>query len=368
VRVVQDRVVDIGEKRLIRQVLADYATTARREHIDDCIVIDLSELAGVPGLPYLVYSIDHPGRIDRPVDPGMEWRFRGRWAAACTCNDVLAMGARPRGFALDLAMPGDLPVNAIRGFYEGVRDVLGVYGTALDGGNSDANTRFESAAMSWGTVARDGIVRRSGARPGDYVAVTTEPGLGWAAYLLRRQGRFGELPTAARQELDRYNLFPLAPHRSILRTVQRLPGALTSGMDLTDGLAEFVYTIQETTGLGVRVDADELPVSPTLEACAHLLGTPPSLLALEYGYDTPRIHGYTIDPARWAAVQEIFAGHGDPLYRIGEVTTDPAVCWHSKEHGTTGIPRLWHDQFQDGDIVQHWRDSVAQLAALSTSD
>ena len=53
-----DRLADIGEKGLIRQVLSEFAVTARRGYIDDCVVIDLSEVTGVSELPYLVYSVD----------------------------------------------------------------------------------------------------------------------------------------------------------------------------------------------------------------------------------------------------------------------------------------------------------------------
>ena len=44
--------------------------------------------------------------------------------------------------------------------------------------------------------------------------------------------------------------------------MERLPGALTSGMDLTDGLAEFLYTIGDGNGLGdvcQDSDGDGLP-------------------------------------------------------------------------------------------------------------
>jgi thiamine-monophosphate kinase len=329
------------------------------------MIIDLSALVGVPDLPYLVYSIDHPGMIDRLLPAGFHWRFRGRWAAACTANDVLAMGARPVGLALDVALPAKTPVSAVREFYQGVTDVLTAYGTELDGGNIDANERFETAAVCWGVVSPAGIIRRRGARAGDHVAVTTEPGLGWAGYLLTRLGHWEKLSRPARAHLKGYNLMPLAPHQAILETVRSLPGAITSGMDLTDGLVEFLHTIGELTGFGVVVDAAAVPVTPTLSECAALLGVPAQLLAIEYGYDTPRLHGFTVDPAQWDEVSRIWVRHGTPLYRIGEVTAEPRMDWRRQDGTVTRLPELWYDHYRGGDIVEQWFAVVPELASRS---
>lgn len=348
----------LGEKGLIREVLSEYAVSAHPEHIDDCMIIDLSELTGFPGLPYLVYSVDHPGMIDRPLPPGWRWRFRGRWAAACTCNDVLAMGATPGGFALDLSLPDGVQVEEVRAFYRGVTDVLDQYGARLDGGNVDANTSFETAATAWGTVEPAGVIRRGGARVGDHVVVTTPPGVGWASYLVRRQGLWGQLSARARTELENYNLLPLAPHRAILETVQTLPGALTSGMDLTDGVLEFLYTIRERGGFGVRVDAGALPATPTLAECSRLLGVPVASLAFEYGFDTPRIHGYTVDCDAWGPVSAVFERHGTPLHRIGEVTRGPEILWQPAVGSAVELPPVWYDQYACGDLAGRWRTEI----------
>ncbi len=351
---------DVGEKGLIRTVLADYATTARENQIDDCVVIELSERLGIPGLPNIVYSIDHPGLIDRPLPPNSTWRFRGRWAAACTCNDVIAMGAQPQGFALDLALPKDIAIDDVRDFYQGMTDVLTEYGVVIEGGNIDANDRFETAAMCWGTVSPEGMIRREGARAGDVVAVTTPIGLGWASHLLHRNGRFAELSPAIRAELEEYNLMPLGPAEAVRETVRMLPGEITSGMDLTDGLIEFLDTIRVRNGLGAVIDARSVPVPPALAECAALLGVPPQVLCLEYGFDTPRMHGYTVRAASWEKVSEIFARCGWPLYRIGEVTVEPRLSWRSLDGTVLDLPRLWWDPYGEADIVGRWTSDIVR--------
>src|SRR5207248_4923735 len=156
------RVGELGEKTLIRNVLSTYATTARAGALDDCVVIDLDRIPGPAGGGYLVYSMDHPSPTDRPLPAGFEWRFHGRWLAACTCNDVLAMGGRPRGFSLDLAVPDCADVAMVTALYDGIADVLGEYDTVFEGGNTDINPRTGTVAMCWGTVSRPGVIRRRG--------------------------------------------------------------------------------------------------------------------------------------------------------------------------------------------------------------
>src|SRR5437762_2443961 len=179
------RVGELGEKTLIRDVLSTYARTAAADALDDCIVIDPDRIFDTTGMPYLVYSMDHPGQIDRPLPAGLDRRFQGRWLAACTCNDVLAMGARPRGFSLDLAVPDDTDVAVVTALYDGIADVLAEYGVVFEGGNTDINRRLGTVAMCWGTVPQEGVIRRRGAQPGDDIAVTTEVGLASAGYVLR---------------------------------------------------------------------------------------------------------------------------------------------------------------------------------------
>lgn len=361
-RFAETTIGDVGEKGLIRNVLSRYATTARADRLDDAVVIDPADAFGAPELPLLVYSIDHSSLIDRPLPPGFEWRYHGRWLAACTCNDVLAMGAKPQGFSIDLAVPTDLGVDAVEGLYQGIVDVLGAYGVEFQGGNTDINPGIETAAMCWGTVGRRGIVRRSGARGGDLVAVTTPLGVGWSSYVLRKHGKFDALTATAREELKRYNLLPLAPHEPIVETVRRLPGAITSGMDLSDGLVEFLYVIAERSGFGVVIDEPLIPRPALLRECAALLDVPAAMLAFEYGFDMPRAHGYTVAPEAREAVEAIFEERGECLYVIGEVVEEPGVWW-ADGSGRRRLPELWDDKCHRVGVIERWFAFIDRMEA-----
>lgn len=354
----RDRLNQTDEKTFLKEVLARYALTAARDAFDDCIVIDPVELFGVE-LPYIVYSIDHPSRIKRPLAPGLADRFYGRWIAGCTCGDVLAMGAQPRGFSVDLALPMTSEVGQIEDIYAGISDVLERYGARFEGGNLDISRELEIVGMCWGTVERASIIRRSGARAGDYIAVTTEPGLGWASYLLCRSGQFDRLGEASRVFFTRYNELPVANHRAIREAVAT-PRAITSGMDLTDGLIEFLYTIQEREALGALIDECQMPLPEPLREAASLLDVPPALLGLDPGYDTPRIHGYTVAPEHWETVRRAFTKHGGSIHRLGTVTESPEILWRT-EKGSRPLPRFWDDQFAKDSVVDRWAELTRSL-------
>jgi thiamine-monophosphate kinase len=350
-------IADLGEKAFIRQVLGEYATTARGGTTEDCMVIDTG------GDQVLVYSIDHSSLIDRPLPRGFEWRYHGRWLAACTCNDVLAMGARPRGMAIDLSLPDATPVAAVRDFYAGVLDVLTSYGAELQGGNTDINRHTETVGVCWGTVDRSRIIRRRGARPGDIVCVTTVLGVGWASYLLRKLGLFGRLSPEGQRYLNEYNLLPLAPIEPILACVDQCPGALTSGMDLSDGLYEFLAILAESS-LGVVVDGSafdaDSPARSLLREAAKLLDVPAEAFLFEFGFDMPRAFGFTVAAFRFSEVSDIFTANGWQLLPVGTVSAGKTLNWRITT-GLAEVPELWDDKCLVASNQDRWFTMIDRI-------
>lgn len=348
---------DLQEKGFIKQTLSRYAKTASPEQFEDCVIIDLERLCGVEGLPYLVYNIDHPSFVRRGLGDEFDHRFYGRWVAAIVCGDVLAMGAKPRGFSLDLAAPLEMDSQAIEWIFQGLHDVLNTYDVTFEGGNLDTNA-LELVGYAWGTVSRDRIIRRSGARAGDYVVATGVLGVGWADWTLRKLEQFGALSDKTQDTFRNYKIWPLAPHQAILEAVET--GGITSGMDLSDGLIEFLYTISERSGLGVRLEEKFFPVTTEMEEAAAILKVRPTLLALEAGYDTPLTHGWTVNPQLWPQIEEIFHKYGASLYRYGYVTKEPQIVIETA-NGRRPIQPFWDDQFRKDKLVERWYAAIATL-------
>lgn len=349
---------DFNEKTFLKDIISKYARTASTKEFDDCIIIDLNQLLKADNLPYFVYSIDHPSFIQRPkpIDETTAYRFYGRWVTAIVCGDVLAMGAKPRGFSLDIAAPLSTEVNKLEYILQGVVDVLSRYGTEYEGGNFDTNA-LEMVGMAWGIVDQDKIIRRLGAQVGDFIAVTTTLGYGWADYVSRKLDKSHLLSANTRQNFHEFKMMPIAPHEAILEAVE--VGGITSGMDLSDGLIEFLYTILEKNQLGSRVYEEWITVKPEMEEVANnILNIRPTLLALEAGYDTPLGHAYTINPDKWDKLSAVFEKYNSKLYKIGIVQKEPEINLQTLNNKLITIPPFWDDQFNKEHTIERWKSMI----------
>jgi thiamine-monophosphate kinase len=250
----------------------------------------------------------------------------------------------------------EMEIVNVEALMEGIVQVLDRYGAVLVGGNVDIN-RLEVVGVAWGHGHFDGLVRRAGAKVGDKVLVTCELGVGWAAYLALRLGLLNKLPNELADMARRYKNDTYAPAAAILEAAE---GRLwTSGMDLSDGLIEFLYTILERNGVGVCIDAELLGDHPLIHAVAELLGVQPFALALEPGYDFPFAHAYTVSPHRIEEVLAIFRRQGSACLVVGEVITEEIVIVE-RDGTSVPIPTFWSDQIDDGETrIRRWQQEIA---------
>lgn len=359
-----------GEKQFIEAVLGQFASTACADSFDDAVAIDLAELTGDRAAGYLVYSMDQPSFV-RHADPGLDpFRFYGRWIAGTTCNDIIAMGARCRGFSLALAAPRETRVADLQSLMQGITDVLRVCGAKYEGGNFDSGD-LGTVGFAWGLAPRQGIVRRGGARPGDVIAVTGQLGLGWLEYQLRTHDLADEIQPADKQDFLNYKAMPIGAADAVAAAAQR--GYLTSGMDLSDGLVEFLYTIKRRSNLGCVIDCAALPVSRATRQNLHLLAgiidaeamsvlrRDPNLIALEAGYDSALRHAFTLAPSDVAEATEIFKSRDAELHIIGETTRDTKVRVR-REGLDTEIPEFWDDKLRQENILDAWNAFLKELS------
>lgn len=351
------RVGEMPEKQFIAEVLSRYALTAATNEFEDCIII---ELGGGPTAPAVVLNVDHPSYTRKAFRDLDDYRFYGRWAAAGVCGDVISMGVRPSGFAIDLSVPLELEVEQVEAIYEGVTEVLSRYGARLMGGNLDAN-RLEIVGVAWGIGRLDRLVRRRGARAGDIVVATCNLGVGWAAYLADRRELLGRLPPELAELARTYKDHTFAPIEPILELAEA--GVWTSGMDLSDGLIEFLFTIAQRNGLGVEVDERALGHHALIEQVGALVGARPAAFALDPGYDFPFAHGYTAPASARARIEETFRRHGAEALVVAEVVAEPGVRLR-RAAGAIELPAFWSDQTDSGAArVERWFQRIAAAVA-----
>ncbi len=256
--------------------------------------------------------------------------FRRDWASpwqigwkamAQNISDIAAMGGRPFAAVASLAAPGDLPEEDAVGIAEGLVAAAAKHGASLVGGDLVGSTGpvvIDVAITGW--VARDRLLLRRGASPGDAVLVTGR--LGAAAGGLAALERGMSCAERLLAEALRAHHEPQPRLREAEAIAET--GLATAMMDLSDGLADDLPRLCQRSGVGARLRSGAVPVAPACSFVAHSLGLSDIGLALSGGEDYELL--LTCPPS---AVDELAAAieraSGAPVTAIGEIVEGDAV-------------------------------------------
>jgi thiamine-monophosphate kinase len=235
-------------------------------------------------------------------------------------SDIAAMGGRPTAAVISLALPPELPVGALDSLYGGIAFAARRAGVSVAGGNvaRSATGRIAIHVTVLGRPLGRRPVLRSGARPGDLLVVSGHPGLAALGREWLEETSTGESLWTARVDPSRRPV-PPAPvlQRAISRFVRpraRLElgeWAATHGaaamIDVSDGLAGDVRHLAEASGVGVRLDQEQIQSAAGVRRALDL--------ALYGGEDYELL--FAIPAVTWMRVPK---PGGIRLTPIGEVT------------------------------------------------
>ena len=255
------------------------------------------------------------GRVVASTDLLVEDRhFRRDWssareiggkAAAQNMADIAAMGAVPTALLIGLAAPGDLPVSWALDMAAGMAEECARAGATVAGGDLSAAPLLMLAVTALGDLAGRAPVTRSGARPGDLVALSGVLGHSAAGLALLRAGLTEPAGLVAAHRWPRPD-YAAGPDAARL-------GA-TSMIDVSDGLAQDLGHLAEQSEVRIEVASAQLPVSNTLRAAADALGKHDLLdWVLTGGEDHGLVATFppgTALTGRWTVVGHVRDGHG----------------------------------------------------------
>jgi thiamine-monophosphate kinase len=238
----------------------------------------------------------------------------GRKAAARSLIDVAAMGAVPTGLLVALAAPADLPVSWARGLTEGLAAECARAGASVVGGDTARAASVLLATTGLGDLQGRAPVLRSGAAPGDLVAVTGPLGHAAAGLALLSAGLVNDPLVAAQQR-------PAPPYDA---GPQAADLGATAMIDISDGLLADLGHVAAASGVRIDLSSDRLTPGDDLQAATRLFidGTgrgagPEHTLALTWVLTGGEDHALaatfppgTTLPPRWTVIGQVQPGLG----------------------------------------------------------
>jgi thiamine-monophosphate kinase len=266
---------------------------------DDCAVLKIGDSMWAAASDMLV-SGHHFKDWATPEDVGYK-------AVAVNASDVAAMGGIPR-FVLASGGAPD-PETALR-CSQGVLEACEGFDIYPLGGDTTRADALTVDVAILGELATQPVLR-SGASPGDLLAVTGVLGASAAGLLALERGMNGQ------ERLIRRCLRP-EPRLEAGR-VAAMVGA-TAMIDLSDGLASDVRQVCDQSKVGCKVDLDLLPINDDTRELARSLEHDPEILAATGGED------YELLICAPGPVLDALARNVElPLTLIGEITESDVV-------------------------------------------
>jgi thiamine-monophosphate kinase len=257
----------------------------------------------------------------------------GHKALAAALSDLAAMGAEAGEAYVALGIPPDLDEDGCLELLDGMAKLASATGTTLAGGDlSRAAELFLAVTVVGHAPEASSLVSRGGARPDDALVLTGEIGAAAAGLQLLEDPHLGP-DFAFKRPIARIkaNSAVEGVVARQLEPVVRLGGGralaragATAMVDLSDGLGGDAEHLAASSGVGLRIDAEALPLAPGIEEVASALERDPVELAAGGGEDyelLAAIPAEKLDEAT-TAVRD---AEGIALTRIGEVVADRGV-------------------------------------------
>jgi thiamine-monophosphate kinase len=218
-------------------------------------------------------TLPHPGRVVLTTDLVVEGvhvdlatsspEDVGWKALMVAVSDLAAMGATPSYALLSVAAPAGFPVERLG---TGVAGAARTAGCRVVGGDLSGAPVLVVSVAAVGSVPDDGapLLRRGGARPGDWLVVTGALGASAAGRRIlagaggtEASGPQGRVPVAA--ALVATHRRPVA--RLVEGDAARRAGA-SAAVDVSDGLVADVRHLAEASGVGLELVVGEAVVTP----------------------------------------------------------------------------------------------------------
>jgi thiamine-monophosphate kinase len=271
------------------------------------------------------------GKTDVP--PNMSLWQASRKALVMNISDFASKGVQPTAALVALGLPKGLNQKDIEEIGRGLNAGAREYGAYIIGGDTGEATDLVISISLFGVAEKTSLMLRSGAKPGDVLAVT---------------GFFGKPAAGLRLLMDNCS----ASHhlRDVLLGAVYMPkarlneglalshlGAVSASIDSSDGLAWSLHEIAKMSGVGFVLNS--VPVSDEVKRFAEFNHIDPLELALYGGEEYELV--LTVKPNRWVEAEAAVEAVGGCLLPIGKATRDKQILLDMDGLKRPVEPRGW---------------------------
>lgn len=232
-------------------------------------------------------------------------------ALAVNLSDLAAMGADPAWLTLALTLP-EVDEPWLEAFSDSLFALLNYYDMQLIGGDTTRGPLSMTLGIH-GYIPAGRALKRSGAKPGDWIYVTGTPGDSAAGLAVLQNRLQVSEETDAHYLIQRHlRSTPRILHGQALRDIA------SAAIDLSDGLISDLGHIVKASGCGARVDVDALPKSDAM--MRHVDDGQALRWALSGGEDYELC--FTVPELNRGALDVAIGQLGVPFTCIGQMSAD----------------------------------------------
>ncbi len=328
---------DIGEFGFIDRI-------ARMAADDPAVVVGIGDdaaLLDLGGPDHLVVTTDAmlEGRHFR-----LDWLAPeevGRRAASGALSDIAAMGAAPAAVFCTVGLPPEWPVERADALLGGVIDAVQAVGGTLAGGDVIAADRVLIDIMALGRVPCGQALLRSGARPGQALAVTGALGAPAAAVAVLAE--LGPDAPAEQTFAPVRRRFAHPEPRVRAGRALAASGLASAAIDVSDGLVQDAGHIAERSGVRAVIEAWRVPVAEGCVEVAERIGANALTWALAGGEDFELL--IALDEADLPALLALQAVAEVGLTMVGRVEAGTGSVALDQDGREIDLPRGGWDHF-----------------------
>lgn len=268
---------ELGEIESLRR------TVARLKPADEALVGSGDDAAVVIAKDSFLVSTD---TLVQDHDFKLEWSTGfdlGFKSVASNLADIAAMGAKPTVLVVALVVPKQTKISWLENFADGLQAALDELspGAAIVGGDLASGEQLVVSVTVHGSLEGMQPVVRSGAKPGDLVAVCGPLGKAACGLALLQFGKQDLI-----RSYDDWVNAQLRPKPPISQGVVANQAGATSMLDVSDGLGKDLFRIATASGVAIEIySKDLLGFEAMLELPAQSLDVSPRAWVLSGGED-----------------------------------------------------------------------------------